>query len=310
MQRKVICLMGPTASGKTPLAIALANHLPCEIVSVDSAMIYRGMDIGTAKPTADVLQRAPHRLIDLRDPAEHYSVGQFREDAYAAINDITARHHVPLLVGGTMMYFKTLQRGIATLPQRDPKLRAALQARAEREGWEALHHALATVDPGAAQKIHPRDGQRIQRALEVFMLTGQPISAAQAGDTHAQSDITWINLAIAPTDRAILHDRIAKRFQAMLDQGFVEEVRRLYERGDLTLDMPSIRAVGYRQVWDYLAGQLSYDEMRDKAVSATRQLAKRQLTWLRAWPDLVWYDSESKTLCQDIIRDLASVVGH
>jgi tRNA dimethylallyltransferase len=300
--------MGPTAAGKTPLAVEIVKRLHCEIISVDSALIYRGMDIGTAKPSPDVLKIAPHRLINFLDPSEHYSAGQFRKDALHEIEDIIAHHHIPLLVGGTMMYFRALQKGLATLPPRDTKLRAALSGRAEREGWEVLHQALATVDPEAGKRIYPRDTQRIQRALEVFMLTGKTISEWQSQDTSPLSKYRVINIAITPSDRAILHTRIAQRFEQMLKEGFVEEVRHLYERGDLTPDLPSIRSVGYRQAWDYLSGKVSYEEMCEKAVAATRQLAKRQLTWLRSWPELKWYDSADETLFAKVILDLKQAV--
>lgn len=298
----VICLMGPTAAGKTPLAVELVQRLPCEIISVDSAMVYRGMDIGTAKPEAAVLAKAPHHLIDLLDPAEHYSVGQFRADALRAMEDIILREKIPLLVGGTMMYFRALQRGMATLPLRDASLRSALVARAEIEGWEALHRDLTVIDPLAGQRIHPRDSQRIQRALEVFMLTGKTISAIQSQHTNPLVGYQVLNLAVAPVERSVLHERIAARFLQMLRQGFVDEVQHLYARGDLTPDLPAIRSVGYRQIWEYLSGELTYEEMGERAVTATRQLAKRQLTWLRAWPDLIWFDSDEAGVLDAIIR--------
>lgn len=291
---KIICLMGPTASGKTPLAIELVKHYPFEIISVDSAMVYRGMDIGTAKPTADILKIAPHRLIDIRDPAEKYSAGDFRNDALREIEDIIARGKVPLLVGGTMLYFRVLIQGLAALPKADANTRLALQIRAEEVGWEVLHQELMQVDPQAATKIHIRDTQRIQRALEVFQLTGKPISFWQAQDTNPLANYEICNIALAPTDRARLHERIALRFQQMLADGFVDEVKKLYERGDLNMDLPSIRSVGYRQVWEYLAGKSTYEEMCEKAIAATRQLAKRQMTWLRSWPDVAWIDADAK----------------
>jgi tRNA dimethylallyltransferase len=292
--------MGPTGAGKTPLAVELVKQLPCEIISVDSAMVYRGMDIGTAKPSSDILRLAPHRLINLLDPKEHYSAGQFHLDALREIGDIIAQKKIPLLVGGTMMYFRTLQAGIAPLPRRDEKLRQALQERARQEGWEALHQALSVIDPEAGNRIHPHDSQRIQRALEVFMLTGKTISDWQQ-DTNPLVDYDIINIAIAPAERASLHDRIGLRFEQMLEQGFLEEVCRLYGRGDLDSDLPSLRSVGYRQMWDYLSGALSYDEMREKALAATRQLAKRQLSWLRSWPNLKWFNSDANDLIQQVI---------
>lgn len=292
----IIFLMGPTASGKTSLAVDIVQHFPCEIISVDSAMVYREMDIGTAKPSPEMLKMAPHRLIDIVDPKEIYSAGQFRKDALREIEDIMAHGKIPLLVGGTMMYFRVLMQGLATLPQADSHLRAALQARADREGWEALHAMLERVDPIAAKRIHPRDSQRIQRALEVFQLTGKTITELQTEETNPLSQYPIHSIAIAPSDRSILHERIALRFQQMLKQGFVEEVKHLYERGDLSADLPSIRSVGYRQVWEYLAGQTHYAEMCDKAIAATRQLAKRQLTWLRTWKDVQWLTTDADDL--------------
>lgn len=296
LQQLVICLLGPTASGKTPLAIELVQHFPCEIVSVDSAMVYRGMDIGTAKPTSDELRIAPHRLIDMLDPKQSYSAGQFRTDALREMDDIIAKGKIPLLVGGTMMYFRVLQQGLAKLPQADLKLRAELQTRTEQEGWESLHAFLASIDPAAAQRINSNDSQRIQRALEVYLLTGKNMTMWQSEDTSPLSGYRIFNLALIPTDRARLHERIATRFEQMLTLGFIEETRRLYERGDLTPDLPSIRSVGYRQVWDYLAGITTYAEMRDQALAATRQLAKRQMTWLRTWPEVECLESDDKNI--------------
>jgi tRNA dimethylallyltransferase len=302
MKPTVICLMGPTAAGKTPLAVKLVQEFPCEIISVDSAMVYRGMDIGTAKPDADTLKIAPHRLIDIVDPSEPYSAGRFRVDALREIQSILSQNKIPLVVGGTMMYFRVLQQGIAALPKADANIRAELSARAENFGWPTLHAELEKIDPLAAQKINPNDSQRIQRALEVFHLSGKTISELQANDTSPLSDYNVLNLAIAPQSRAELHARIALRFQQMLDTGFIEEVQQLYVRGDLSPALPSIRSVGYRQAWDYLSGQITYDEMRDKAIAATRQLAKRQLTWLRSWPEVTWFDGESDALRNEIIR--------
>lgn len=301
----IICLMGPTAAGKTPLAVEIVQRFPCEIISVDSAMVYRGMNIGTAKPSPEILRIVPHRLIDIRDPAERYSAGEFRVDALREMADIIAHGKVPLLVGGTMLYFRVLQQGIARLPKADLKLRAKLQAQAEQEGWEALHAQLARVDPEAAKRIHPRDAQRIQRALEVYHLTGQSLSAWQAEDTSALAEYDVYSLALAPTDRSHLHQRIEARFQQMVELGFIDEVRRLYERGDLSLDLPSIRSVGYRQVWEYFLGKYSYEEMCERAIVATRQLAKRQLTWLRSWPSLTWFDSDSRDVFAKVRQWLA-----
>lgn len=290
--KPVICLMGPTASGKTPLAVQLVQQLPCDIISVDSAMVYRGMDIGTAKPDAQTLQIAPHRLIDICDPAEAYSAGKFRDDVLREIDAIHATDRIPLLVGGTMMYFRVLLQGIANLPRADEALRAALTARALQEGWEALHAELMEVDPVAAVKIHANDAQRIQRALEVFTLTGKPISEHQRSDTSPLAGYHVLSLALMPETRINLHERIARRFNQMLDDGFIDEVRALMQRGDLTPLMPSIRSVGYRQAWDYLAGDIDETQMRETAIAATRQLAKRQMTWLRTWPDCHYIDSD------------------
>ncbi len=284
-----VCLMGPTAAGKTGVAIDLAERGPFEVLSVDSAMVYRGMDIGTAKPGPDVLAAVPHRLIDIRDPAQAYSAGAFRRDALAAINEIVGEGRVPLLVGGTMLYFRALERGLAPLPKADPALRAKLDERGAREGWPVLHAELAEADPDAAAKIHPNDPQRIQRALEVYALTGEPISRLQQLTAHAP--VSFLKLAYAPADRADLHTRIGQRFEAMLTEGFVDEVRGLYDRGDLNPRLPSMRSVGYRQLWDHVAGQISLEEAIENALVATRRLAKRQMTWLRSERDLVWFDS-------------------
>ena len=282
-----ICLMGPTASGKTALALALADHLDCELISVDSAQVYRGMDIGTAKPEPAVLARYPHRLIDIRDPAEPYSAAEFRRDALAAIAEILAAGRTPLLVGGTMLYFRTLIHGLADMPGADPAIRAGIAALAAREGWAAVHRRLAEVDPGSAARIDPANRQRVQRALEVFLASGRPMSSLHAAQRPAGDlPCRLLQLALVPADRAALHRRIAERFHAMLAAGFLDEVQALQARGDLHPDLPSIRSVGYRQAWDYLEGRLSRDAMVERAIAATRQLAKRQLTWLRSWPEL------------------------
>ncbi|WP_040640774.1 tRNA (adenosine(37)-N6)-dimethylallyltransferase MiaA [Halopseudomonas pelagia] len=294
--------MGPTASGKTDLALYLAEHLPCELVSVDSALVYRGMDIGTAKPDADTLARFPHHLIDILDPAEAYSAARFCSDAQSLISDIHARGRIPLLVGGTMMYFKALSDGLASMPPADPAIRAGIEAIAVTEGWQAVHGRLAEVDPQAAERIHPNDPQRIQRAYEVYLLSGisltdwhlRQASEKALGQTPGSSFLpyTMRYLSIAPVERQILHQRIAQRFELMMQQGLVEEVQALYSRSDLHAGLPSIRAVGYRQIWDYLEGKLSRDEAVEKGVIATRQLAKRQLTWLRGWKaEIEWFDS-------------------
>lgn len=291
-----IFLMGPTASGKTDLALALARVLPCELISVDSALVYRGMDIGTAKPDRATLDAFPHHLVDIRDPAEAYSAADFRRDALAAMADITARGRIPLLVGGTMLYYKALLEGLADMPGADAEVRAELEARAEREGLAALHAELQAVDPQSAARIHPNDPQRLVRALEVFRASGMTMTQLRMQQSEAASSgsglaYTVAQLAIAPAQRQILHERIAQRFDLMLEQGFVAEVERLHRRGDLHGEMPSIRAVGYRQVWDHLEGRLSAAQMRERGIIATRQLAKRQFTWLRSWQDVQWLDS-------------------
>ncbi len=271
--KSIICLMGPTASGKTPLAIKLVQQFPCEIISVDSAMIYRGMDIGTAKPDAETLRIAPHRLIDICDPAESYSAGRFREDVLREIDNIISAGKIPLLVGGTMLYFRVLLQGIAGLPCADEGLRAVLTARAEQDGWAALHADLAQVDPAAAARIHTNDAQRIQRALEVYQLTGKSITELQQTDTAPLAGYDVLQLALMPSSRERLHQRIAERFHLMLEQGFIDEVKKLVERGDLSAELTSIRSVGYRQVWDYLAGNMDENTMQESAIAATRQLA-------------------------------------
>lgn len=291
MTTPVIFLMGPTASGKTALAFDLVRELNAEIISVDSALIYRGMDIGTAKPTAEELAAAPHRLVDILDPAQAYSAADFRSDALEHIADIQQQGKVPLLVGGTMLYFKALLEGISPLPEADPVIRAKLEQQAAIEGWQALHQQLADVDPVSAARIHPNDPQRINRALEVYLVSGRSLTewTTEKGDAFPYPVRQF---AIAPTDRAVLHQRIEMRFMQMLAQGFEQEVQNLKQRADLHPDLPSMRCVGYRQMWDYLDGLVSYDEMVYRGVAATRQLAKRQLTWLRSWQELNWLKSE------------------
>ncbi len=296
-----IFLMGPTAAGKTDLALELARSLPCELISVDSALVYRGMDIGTAKPHEAVLAEFPHRLIDIRDPAESYSAAEFRADALAAMAEISARGRIPLLVGGTMLYYKALLEGLADMPSADPQLRAELEARGLAEGWPALHQELQAVDPQSAARIHPNDPQRLIRALEVYRLSGQSMSAhrqrqaqgnsAGAAPGDGRFPYTVAHLAIAPVERSVLHERIAQRFDWMLAHGFVEEVARLRQRADLHPSLPAMRAVGYRQVWEYLDGRLDAPQMRERGIIATRQLAKRQFTWLRSWAEVHWLDS-------------------
>ncbi|GAA5126992.1 tRNA (adenosine(37)-N6)-dimethylallyltransferase MiaA [Alloalcanivorax gelatiniphagus] len=307
----VILLMGPTAAGKTDLAIEAATSLPVELINVDSALVYRGLNIGAARPSDAELARAPHRLLGFRDPAEPYSAADFRADALREIDAIVAAGRIPLLVGGTMLYFKALVEGLAPLPEADPAVRAHIAALAEREGWPAVHRALAEVDPASAARLKPTDRQRLQRALEVYRLTGRPLSAFHgehdtAGEPLADGFYRFpglphpvLSLAVAP-ERAELHRRIEIRFRAMLEAGLVDEVAALRGRGDLHPDLPALKAVGYRQVWHYLDGDWDYMTMVEKGIIATRQLAKRQLTWLRKWPGLTWYDSardESRRAC-------------
>lgn len=286
-----IFLMGPTASGKTDLAIALRQHLPVEVISVDSALIYKGMDIGTAKPSAAELAQAPHRLIDIRDPAESYSVANFREDALREMADISAQGKIPLLVGGTMLYYKGLLDGLSPLPSADSAVRAELEARAAQHGWEALHQELLRIDPVAGARINPNDSQRINRALEVFYISGKTMTelTAQQGESLPYD---LLQFAIAPQDRAVLHQRIEQRFQKMMELGFLAEVDALFQRGDLHAALPSVRCVGYRQMWEHLSGEISLDEAVFKGICATRQLAKRQITWLRGWEsEISWLDT-------------------
>lgn len=286
-----IFLMGPTASGKTGLAIQLSKQLPCEIISVDSALIYRGMDIGTAKPTPQELAETPHRLIDIKDPVESYSAADFRLDALQAMQEISDNGKIPLLVGGTMLYYKALLEGLSPLPQANPEIRSQIEEKAQQFGWQTLHQELAKVDPQSASRIHPNDPQRINRALEVYYLTGKSLTelTEQKGEPLSYQ---LLQFAIAPQDRSILHQRIELRFQQMLEQGFIQEVEKLYQRKDLHLDLSSIRCVGYRQAWEFLQGKYDYDEMVYRSICATRQLAKRQITWLRGWKSpIIWLDS-------------------
>jgi tRNA dimethylallyltransferase len=300
-----IALMGPTASGKTDVAVQLVRELPVEIISVDSVMVYRGMDIGSAKPEPEVLAEAPHRLIDILDPAEPYSAARFREDARREMDAITAAGRIPLLVGGTMLYFRALLHGLSPLPSADPGVRARLEQQAREQGWESLHDRLAEVDAAAAARIHPNDPQRIQRALEVYELTGMPLTRLQQQNAELLP-YRFAKLALIPSNRSVLHDRIARRFALMLDQGLIGEVEQLYARGDLHDEMPSIRAVGYRQVWHYLQGRINYTEMNDKGIIATRQLAKRQLTWLRSEPDIRIFDALDRKIGDRLLKTLTT----
>ncbi|EKN3487062.1 tRNA (adenosine(37)-N6)-dimethylallyltransferase MiaA [Yersinia enterocolitica] len=304
-QPPAIFIMGPTASGKTALSIALRQRLPVELVSVDSALIYRGMDIGTAKPSAEELALAPHRLIDIRDPAESYSAADFRKDALKEMADITADGRIPLLVGGTMLYFKALLDGLSPLPSADPQMRQRIEQQAAEVGWEALHQQLAEIDPVAAARIHPNDPQRLSRALEVFFISGKTLTELTkiSGETLPYRVHQF---AIAPVSRELLHQRIELRFHQMLDAGFETEARALFDRGDLHTDMPAIRCVGYRQMWSYLSGEIDYDEMVYRGICATRQLAKRQMTWLRGWGSVQWLDSDKPGEALDSVIQVVS----
>ncbi len=309
-----IFLMGPTASGKTDLALQLADALPCEIISVDSALIYRTMDIGSAKPSAAILQQYPHHLIDILDPVQSYSAAQFRDDALQAMAEITSRGRIPLLVGGTMLYFKALTEGLAAMPSADPVVRARLEQQAASEGWAALHAQLQRIDPVSALRIHPNDPQRLLRALEVWHISGQTMTQLRAQQDLEKQQLLASNsahlpynvatFAIAPQQRSVLHERIAQRFHLMLEQGFLAEVEALRQRGDLHIDLPSIRAVGYRQAWAYLDGDYAYEEMIERGIIATRQLAKRQFTWLRSWKDVEWLDSLSTQTLNQALKKL------
>ena len=316
----VIFLMGPTASGKTDLALQLCEHLPCDIVSVDSSQVYREMNIGTAKPEPEVLEVAPHRLINIREPSEVYSVGEFVQDARREIAEISAEGRIPLLVGGTMAYFKALRDGIADLPPSNEQIRREIEGEAAEKGWPFVHGLLALVDPSSAALIHPNHSQRIARALEVYRVSGQTLSALKQKQLQSGSKVPALEknyrltqLALIPNDRKLLHKRIEQRFYAMLNGGFIEELEHLRQRGDLNTDLPSVRAVGYRQIWDYLDSKTTYEEMYEKGLAATRQLAKRQLTWLRAWPDLhrlaIDFDSGGDGLFgEDVLRRSMAVL--
>lgn len=320
----VIFLMGPTASGKTDLAISLSKLLPVELISVDSALVYRGMDIGSAKPTAAELAETPHRLIDIRDPAEPYSVADFLADAEREIAAIHAQGKIPLLVGGTMLYFRALLDGLAEMPAADAEVRAQIEREAAEFGWPHIHAQLAQVDPETAAEIHPNHSQRVSRALEVYRVSGKTMAQLREAQHQPSAQPLFCEryqvcqIAIAPRDRSILHQRIVDRFQKMLSSGLVDEVKSLYERGDLHSNLPAIRAVGYRQVWDYLDGHLDYSEMAERGVIATRQLAKRQFTWLRGWSttsnsELHWVYTETELgislTKEEIVRCALNFIG-
>jgi len=303
----VYVLTGPTGAGKTDWAVRLADTAPIEIVSVDSALVYRGLDIGTAKPSRELRARIPHHLIDICEPTESYSAGRFVADALERISAIHARQRVPLLVGGTMLYLRALLHGLAALPTAAPALRAELDARAAKEGWPALHAQLERLDPEAAARIAANDSQRIQRALEVCLSSGQPISKLQRNTASPLAGWPLSYWVLSPTNRSVLHDRLARRFTAMMEAGFLDEVRGLRDRGDLTARHPSVRAVGYRQLWAHLDGTFDLTEAVRRGIAATRQLAKRQLTWLRSEKQAQWLDPDTAEVSwiRDIIRELA-----
>lgn len=297
-----IFLMGPTASGKTALAVELAQRFPVELISVDSALVYRDMNIGTAKPDAEILARAPHHLIDIIDPTESYSAATFRRDALALMTEITARGRVPLLVGGTMLYFRALRFGLSELPPADAAVRAEIEQQAAQIGWPALHAELARVDAATAARLAPNDSQRINRALEIFRISGSPMSQLIALQEHTELPFQLTNIALVSGDRSVLHQRIASRFRQMLDHGLLDELKNLQAKYDLHRDLPAMRCVGYRQAWEFLAGEISEAELLEKGIAATRQLAKRQITWLRGMPDNLEFDCLDLGLMEKIVE--------
>jgi tRNA dimethylallyltransferase len=301
---RVIFIMGPTATGKTDLAVYLHDNLNAEIISVDSAMVYRGMDIGTAKPDKAVLAKAPHRLIDICDPRESYSAARFKADASLAIEEILEQGKTPILVGGTGLYFRSLEHGLAKLPEADTEIRARLEAEAEQHGWQSMHARLKEIDPEAALRINENDPQRIQRALEVYEITGKTLTSLFSEERKSRFPYPIKKIVLAPEDRSVLHDRVKSRFLAMLESGFVDEVEALFRRGDLSLALPAMRLVGYRQVWRYLEGDCTYEEMQEKAIVATRQLAKRQITWCRSENQTEWYDAYKSGIFAEIMKNL------
>ena len=305
---KAIFLMGPTGTGKTDLAVAIRQQLPVEIISVDSALVYKNMDIGTAKPDSETLKQAPHRLIDFLDPRQAYSAADFREDALREMAEIIASGRIPLLVGGTMLYFRALEHGLSELPSADPEIRARLLQEAAELGWAALHERLQHIDPDAAARIHPNDPQRLQRALEVYELTGQNLTTLQGNLRFEACPYQLLKLALVPENRAWLHERLEQRFDKMLDLGLVQEIEQLYARPELDSSLPAIRAVGYRQVWDYLDGKIDYNLMRNRAIVATRQLAKRQMTWLRSDQGLSLYNAENYHL-SSVIMNISTFIS-
>lgn len=309
MPKLVVCIMGPTASGKTGLACELAKLFPVDIISVDSALIYRGMDIGTAKPTAAELQCAPHHLIDIIDPPDTYSAAQFCADASSLCDLAHQKGRIPLLVGGTMMYFNALQKGLSTLPEANDAVRQQIEHEALQHGWAALHQKLRAVDPQAAARIHVHDTQRIQRALEVYYVSGISLSSFQT-QQKAHSPYHFINIALFPKQRVWLHERIALRFEHMLRDGFIEEVHRLQQRWDLDINLPSMRCVGYRQALEHLGGDYDLVALKEKAIAATRQLAKRQLTWLRHWQNALYFDPQNETFTDEIIAKIREILDN
>lgn len=308
-QAPLICIAGPTASGKSAAARAIAQRWPVEIINVDSATIYRGLDIGTAKPSTQERVEVTHHLLDIIDPADSYSVASFRRDALQCVRDIQSRGHLPLLVGGTMMYFKALRDGLNDLPAADPEIRKVLESRAAAEGWPAMHTWLKTIDPITAQRLSPNDSQRIGRALEIWQISGQPMSALIGATQPADEPVATITVSLEPLERSLLHARIAERFGQMLELGLLTEVQTLHARGDLHPGLPSIRCVGYRQLWAMLEGELDLKQAREQAISATRQLAKRQITWLRSQPTRHIIDACSPSAIDQVVQAIAEFTG-
>ncbi len=307
-QTAAVFIMGPTASGKTDLAIELVKRYPFEIISVDSALVYKDMNIGTAKPTPEELAIAPHRLIDFLDPSQTYSTASFRTDALAAMADIQARNKIPLLVGGTMLYHRSLLYGLSELPEANADIRAKLDAEAKLHGGQYMHDKLSAIDPAAAAKIHPNDPQRVQRALEVYEISGKPMTQLQQENQTQALDCDVYKIIVAPKSRELLRERIARRFEQMIARGFIEEVEQLFKRGDLDLSLPSMRAVGYRQVWEYLQGKMDKAQMIERGITVTRQFAKRQMTWLRREEDALWLATEDDNQLQQAVEHLRLVL--
>ena len=304
--KTALCILGPTASGKTDLAIKLAQQLPCDLISVDSAMVYTGMDIGTAKPDAETLKAYPHALIDICDPATPYSAAQFRHDALQCIDQSLARNRLPILVGGSMLYHRVLQQGMAELPSANDTIRAELQKKADVHGWDALHQDLQKIDPIAANRIHSNDSQRLLRALEVYEVSGKTLSHYWEEQEASRLPYSFINIGLQ-LDRALLRERIAERFKIMIKQGFIDEVRPLYARPDMHADLPSMKSVGYQHAWQYLEGQINHEQMIEHAINATRQFAKRQVTWLRRWPELKWIETSNPHHMNEIMAFISQI---